>query len=148
MLISSTPPVAIARVRGGSRVPKLAGVVRFYQRRDGVLVVADISGLPGNNPAGFFAFHIHQGHACTGEDFSNTGVHYNPADMPHPEHAGDLPPLLSCHGRAHMTVLTDRFRAEEIIGHTVVIHSSPDDFHTQPAGNAGTKIACGAIRRV
>lgn len=45
-----------------------------------------------------------------------------------------------------MYVLTDRFRVRDIIGRTVVIHSGPDDFHTQPAGNAGEKIACGVIR--
>ncbi len=46
-----------------------------------------------------------------------------------------------------MKVLTDRFRIEEIIGGTVVIHDAPDDFHTQPSGNAGAKIACGVIQK-
>ena len=45
-------------------------------------------------------------------------------------------------------VLTGRFRVGEIIGRSVVLHSDPDDFHTQPSGNAGMKIACGVIRRV
>lgn len=62
-------------------------------------------------------------------------------------HAGDLPPLLSCQGNAYLSVKTDRFSVNEIIGRTVVIHSNPDDFHTQPAGNAGKKIACGVIQR-
>ena len=43
-------------------------------------------------------------------------------------------------GRAHLTVRTNRFRAKDILGRTVIIHSHLDDFHTQPAG---TKIACG-----
>ncbi len=47
-----------------------------------------------------------------------------------------------------MTVMTDRFHIKEIIGKTVVIHSMPDDFTTQPAGNAGTKIGCGVIRQI
>ena len=46
-----------------------------------------------------------------------------------------------------MKVFTDRFCVEEIIGKTVIIHNDPDDFHTQPAGNAGKKIACGVIRK-
>ena len=46
---------------------------------------------------------------------------------------------------AHLEVRTDRFHVRDIIGRTVVIHSDPDDFRTQPAGNAGTKIACGVI---
>jgi len=44
-------------------------------------------------------------------------------------------------------VKTDRFSVDEIIGRTVVIHSDPDDFLSQPAGNAGKKIACGEIRK-
>ena len=47
----------------------------------------------------------------------------------------------------YLSVKTDRFSVNEIIGRTVVIHSDPDDFHTQPAGNAGKKIACGVIQR-
>ena len=47
-----------------------------------------------------------------------------------------------------MAVLTDRFCVEEVIGRTVIIHSDPDDFHTQQSGNAGKKIACGVIRRI
>ena len=47
-----------------------------------------------------------------------------------------------------MTVFTDRFTVDDAIGKTVVIHSEPDDFRTQPSGNAGTKIACGVITKV
>jgi len=80
-----------------------------------------------------------------GADFSGTGSHYDPANRPHPRLAGDLPPLLACRGNAYLSVKTDQFSVNDIIGRTVVIHSDPHDFHTQPAGNAGTKIACGVI---
>ena len=83
-----------------------------------------------------------------GTDFSDTGGHYNPDARDHPRHAGDLPPLLSMAGRAFLAVETGRFTPCEVVGRTVVIHGSADDFHTQPAGNAGKKIACGVIRRV
>ena len=46
-----------------------------------------------------------------------------------------------------MKVLTGRFHVGEVLGKTVILHAQPDDFHTQPSGNAGTKIACGVIRR-
>ena len=65
----------------------------------------------------------------------------------HPYHAGDLPPLFGSGGVAVSVFLTDRFHLEDIIGKTVIIHSSPDDFTTQPSGNAGAKIACGEIKR-
>ena len=48
-------------------------------------------------------------------------------------------------GNAYLSVKTDRFSVSDVIGRTVVVHSNPDDFHSQPAGNAGTKIACGVI---
>lgn len=107
-------------------------------------MTAEVSGLPHD---GFYAFHIHEGGSCTGDSFSETGSHYNPTNTSHPNHAGDLPPLLSHHGKAQMSVLTGRFRVDEIIGKTVIIHSGPDDFTTQPSGNSGQKIACGIICR-
>jgi len=44
-----------------------------------------------------------------------------------------------------LSVLTDRFTLPEIIGKTVIINDMPDDFTTQPSGNAGEKIACREI---
>ena len=141
-------PAAMARIAGSGEAPCLYGSVKFYPAQSGVLVVADVCGLPKSGGTGVFGFHIHEGSACTGEDFSDVGGHYNPEGAEHPKHAGDLPPLISCKGRAYMAVLTDRFCLSEVIGRTVVIHSGPDDFHTQPAGNSGAKIACGRICKI
>lgn len=138
-------PDAVAKIRGGVEVPKLSGCIRFYQQKGCVLIVAEIFGLSRENETGFFGFHIHQGESCSGTDFSEAGSHYNPVDQVHPKHAGDLPPLMCCRGNAYLAVKTDRFTVHDIIGKTVDIHSDPDDFHTQPAGNAGRKIACGVI---
>ncbi len=140
-------PDAVAQIRGGLEAPQLTGCIRFYQQSGYVLVVARISGLPTESETGFFGFHIHQGDSCSGADFSATGSHYNPTDQTHPRHTGDLPPLLACDGKAYLSVKTDRFSLEDILGRTVVIHSDPDDFRSQPAGNAGKKIACGVIRK-
>lgn len=136
-------PGAVACVRG----PQVNGTVKFYQQTNGTLVVAEVCGLP-QSESNFFAFHIHEGGDCTGEGFPNTGNHYNPCETEHPKHAGDLPPLLACNGKAYLAVLTGRFRVKDVIGRTAVIHSHPDDFHTQPSGGAGTKIACGVICKV
>lgn len=140
-------PDAVAHIQGGDKAPSLSGKVQFYQKSRSVLVVANISGLPQNSDSGFFALHIHVGGSCLGENFSNTGSHYNPTEAPHPSHAGDLPPLMLCHGGAYLAVQTDRFSVQDILGRTVVIHSGSDDFKSQPAGDSGTKIACGVIRR-
>lgn len=137
-------PAAIARVAGGNSAPCLYGTVKFYSMGKNVLVVADVRGMPPSQ-TGIFGMHIHVGESCTGADFSDTQGHLNPGQRPHPEHAGDLPPLFSCGGSGFLAVLTDRFRICDVIGKTVVIHADPDDFHSQPAGDAGMKIACGVI---
>lgn len=145
---TSMKPDAIACIRGGEEAPRLLGRAEFYQCCGHVLVAVHVSGLPEDNAGGFFALHIHEGSSCGGEVFSDTGGHYAPGGQPHPMHAGDLPPLLSCGGKAYLAVHTDRFCVRDVIGRTVVIHSHADDFRSQPAGAAGTKIACGEICRV
>lgn len=141
-------PDAVSYIRGGKDAPCLRGVVKFYQRCDGVLVEAEVTGLPSTNETGFFAFHIHEGHCCTGVNFADTGGHFDLDNAPHPQHTGDLPPLLSCCGKAYACFLTGRFQVRDVIGRTVVIHGNADDFHSQPSGNAGEKIACGMICRI
>lgn len=137
-------PQATAIIKGGEKTPELIGEVKFYQKSSYVTIETTVKGLPKTD-TGFFGFHIHEGTTCTGENFADTGNHYNHANTPHPTHAGDLPPLLSCNGSAYQYVTTDRFRVEDIIGRTVVIHSMPDDFISQPSGNAGMKIGCGVV---
>ncbi len=139
-------PKAIAQIRGGTQAPFLWGSVTFYQKSNGVLVVAKLEGLPKND-SGFYGFHIHEGSSCGGNNFEESGSHYNPNETTHPHHAGDLPPLMRCRNGAFLAVLTDRFTVSEVIGRTVIVHNMPDDFYTQPSGNAGEKIACGVIKR-
>ncbi len=147
-------PDAVAVMNGGPNNSKIHGTVKFYQAADGVLIVADIQGLPdaaGMCGNGIFAFHIHGGADCSGnaeDPFANAGTHYNPGNCPHPYHAGDMPPLFGAGGRAFLAFVTNRSTARELIGKTVIIHDRPDDFTTQPSGNAGNKIACGVISRV
>lgn len=144
-------PDAYAMMQGSRDYPEIEGRVFFYDTDCGTLVVSMVEGLPDTAEpckSPIFAFHIHSGVSCTGnadDPFANVGMHYNPHSCPHPYHSGDLPPLFSAGGYAFSAVLTDRFTVEEIVGRTVIIHSSPDDFTTQPSGNAGKKIACGEI---
>ncbi len=144
-------PQATAVVRGSEKYPDIIGTVKFFGTRHGVLVAAEIFGLPKaaeNCESPVFGFHIHAGGACTGnadDPFMNAHAHYNPHGCVHPYHAGDLPPLFGINGYAFSAFLTGRFSVREIIGKTVIIHAHPDDFMTQPAGNAGEKIACGEI---
>ncbi len=142
---------AAAFISGSEKYPDIQGRALFYQSRYGVLIRTEVINLPkrtGSCDSPIFAFHIHSGGRCTGnaeDPFADAGTHYNPKDCAHPYHAGDLPPLFGADGRAFSVCLTDRFTVREIIGKTVIIHLSPDDFTTQPSGNAGEKIACGLI---
>lgn len=147
-------PEAVAVMEGAGEGSQIGGTVKFYQAMKGVLVVADISGLPSVKGAcenRFFGFHIHDGNSCSGnreDPFANAGMHYNPESCPHPYHAGDMPSLLGVNGQALLAFLTDRFKINEVIGKTVIVHDKPDDYTTQPSGNTGNKIACGVIMRV
>ena len=152
--ILNSSPHAKAIVSGSPVQPQISGVERFYQTNLGVLVFAEITGLPTSTTpcdSPIFAFHIHKGSSCTGtadDPFADTLTHYNPQNCAHPYHAGDLPPLFGNQGIALSIFLTDRFTVGEIIDKTVVIHDRLDDFTTQPSGNLGTKIACGEIKRM
>lgn len=144
---------AAAEIYGSQLYPKLRGEVIFSQKANGVFVTAKISGLPirGKEENPFFAFHIHEGGSCTGnkeDPFADTRLHYNPYDVPHPNHIGDMPPLISANGYAYLSFFTNRFTVAEIIGKTVVIHAMVDDFMSQPSGNSGMKIACGIIKKL
>lgn len=142
---------AVAFINGSDKYPKICGKVFFYTVNGGIIVRAEISGLPNeskkcNQP--IFAFHIHSGNECSGDKtdaFAKAGVHYNPNNCPHPFHAGDLPPLFSANGKAFSVFFINRFTLAEILGKTIIIHSGMDDFTTQPSGGAGEKIACGII---
>ena len=148
---TSQMPGAYAIVRSSYAYPNIYGEVRFFQTAYGTLVSAEFFGLPTGSSActsPVFGFHIHSGTQCTGtpaDPFSDALTHYNPATCAHPHHAGDLPPLFGNNGYAFSMFLTNRFSVSEIIGRTVILHSAPDDFTSQPAGNSGSKIACGVI---
>lgn len=141
--ISKSMPYAIAQVSGSSAYPAITGTVKFYEVHGGTLVVASVRNLPKEN--NFHGFHIHVGSSCMP---MMEGGHYNPTNMPHPQHVGDMPPLLANKGMAFSAFYTDRFYPEEIVGKVVVIHLMPDDFKTQPSGNAGEIVACGEIKEI
>lgn len=128
------------------------GTVTFTKVRDGVRVVADVSGLtPGSH-----GFHIHEKGDCSAPDASSAGGHFNPTGTQHgaPDsemrHVGDLGNLLAdASGRAHL-VRVDRHLmldgSSSIVGRGVIVHAKPDDLKSQPAGDAGPRVACGVIQ--
>ena len=132
-----------------------AGMVTFTQFGDKVRVQAVITGL---KPGMEHGFHIHEVGDCSSGDGMSTKGHFNPYGKPHahfstPErHAGDLPALKAdAAGRAELTVdldvMTVAAGPSSVVGRGLIVHAQPDDYRTQPTGNAGARIACGVIRR-
>lgn len=124
------------------------GMVEFYNYLQGTLMLYEISGLPQKKSEGVFGFHIHEGKTClndTAIPYEKTGGHLNPTGQLHPYHLGDLPPIFADKGYTWGLIYIDKFQVKDIINHTLVIHEHADDMHSQPAGNSGTKIACGEI---
>jgi Cu-Zn family superoxide dismutase len=149
---------AHAMIVAGPDYPGITGFVTFADVPGGIRVCADVAGLPaykpavtGKQPVGPFGFHIHEKGNCSVGDpakpFDASGGHWNPKNQPHGNHAGDFPVLAAgSNGRAIMCFITDRFRVNDVIGRSVMIHENPDDYRTQPAGNSGKRIACGVIQ--
>jgi Cu-Zn family superoxide dismutase len=147
---------AYALLNGGSLAPNLKGNVYFIDIQGGVQVCVSVTGLPeykpgenGNLPIGPHGFHIHENGTCEVGDpndpFKSAGGHWNPTNQPHGNHAGDFPTLFSNNGVSMMCFFTNKFRVQDVIGKAVIIHQSPDDNKSQPAGNAGKRLACGVI---
>lgn len=132
------------------------GKVAFEFNADGsVKLLLNAEGLS----AGEHAFHIHDVGECIAPDFQSAGSHFNPEQKQHGKnnpaghHAGDLPNILvSDDGFAAMEVEIEAGRLTEAAlldgdGTSVLIHERADDYATDPAGNAGARIACGVINK-
>jgi Cu-Zn family superoxide dismutase len=112
-------------------------------------------------PPGVHAFHFHAKAQCDAPDFKSAGPHFNPDGKKHglenPEghHAGDMNNFsVNTKGRAKVKVVNkdvnlgdDSHSLFSNGGTALVIHASPDDMKTDPAGNAGDRIACGVITK-
>ena len=131
------------------------GTVTFQETGSKVLVIASITGLKPNQEHGF---HIHEKGDCSSGDGMSTGGHFNPLAKQHAHHgtaerhAGDLPSLKADASgiatlRQEMDVIRVSEGATSVVGRGLIVHAQPDDYKTQPTGNAGARVACAVIKR-
>ena len=148
---SSEPPLASAGL-AATKGNKTVGEVTFEQIGGKVRVTAQVINLKPNQEHGF---HVHEVGDCSSGDGMSARGHFNPFGKPHgrgaERHAGDLPNLKAdAKGRARLTVdldiLTVTPGPASIIGRGIIVHAQPDDYTSQPVGNAGARLACGVIK--
>ena len=150
--MAASAELAKATLKGGSG--KAVGDVDLMQTPAGVLLRISIKGLtPGEH-----AFHVHAVGKCEAP-FESAGPHFNPGGHKHgvlsgPAHAGDMPNLhVPQSGELTIELVNSQITLErgqpnsvfDNDGSAIVIHAQADDYKTDPAGNAGGRIACGVI---
>jgi Cu-Zn family superoxide dismutase len=135
---------------------KVVGKATIKAAKGGVEMTVQMSGLP----AGEHALHIHSVGKCEAPAFTSAGPHFNPEGKKHgtmnPEghHAGDLPNfVVAANGKGKWKGIVEGVTLAEgknslfhPDGTAVVVHEKADDHKSDPAGNAGARIACGVIK--
>ncbi|MFX1725916.1 superoxide dismutase family protein [Stenotrophomonas sp. AS1] len=155
------PVVSTAQMAEANLSPASASLVSgrlaLVPDARGVHITGVIGGLQPLQVAGF---HVHERGDCSAVDASSAGAHFNPAGQPHgrnsagAHHAGDMDNLRAdAQGRVNVDIRLPAVTlgggaATDIAGRALIVHANADDYRSQPAGNAGARIACGVIRVV
>jgi superoxide dismutase, Cu-Zn family len=135
---------------------KQVGTVMLVDTPHGLLVRGALTGLP----PGTHAIHFHETGKCE-PPFKSAGGHFNPTRKAHGMldpaglHAGDLPNLvIPKGGKLEFELFAEALTLSEgsnsvldADGTALIIHANPDDYHSQPSGDAGDRIACGVIAK-
>jgi superoxide dismutase, Cu-Zn family len=159
-IVGIAAPPADARAVLRDATGAALGTVRFAQEAGRVRVTAEATGLT----PGFHGFHVHTTGTCTAP-FTSAGGHYGAPGSTVPGYAGDMVSLYAdATGAARASFVTDRYRVTELLdadGAAVIVHAGADNFANIPArygvtpdattlatGDAGARVACGAVGSV
>lgn len=136
----------------------IIGEVELSEGKDGVTIHVEAKDLS----PGMHGFHIHENGDCTPPTFESAGGHFNPTkkahgfDNPKGFHLGDLPNIeVEADGTVNAVVsgvgVTLQSGKENSIldegGSAIMIHEKADDYKTDPAGNAGNRVACAVVKK-
>lgn len=137
--------------KSGSNV---TGTAVFTEKNGEVTLTAKLSGLK----PGVHAIHIHEKADCSAADATSAGGHWNPTFKKHGKwgdaehHKGDIGNFTAdVDGNATVLFKTDEWcigcgdQTKDILGKGLIVHDKPDDYVTQPTGNAGARVACTAL---
>ncbi len=153
ILILAGPVLAAEKATAVLKNPdgKEVGTVTLTAVPTGVLLDTELTALP----AGTHAFHIHGTGKCEPPSFKSAGGHFNPEEDEHGlmnvagPHAGDMPNIhVPENGKLHVEILNQMVSLPGLLegeGTAIVIHEKGDDYVSNPAGDAGPRIACGVI---
>ncbi|SDQ24868.1 superoxide dismutase, Cu-Zn family [Pseudoxanthomonas sp. CF385] len=151
---TSTAKQAIA-VLASASASRVSGSVTLVPMGKGLHLTGEVGGLPANST---HAFHIHEKGDCSAADASSAGPHFNPFNAAHGKagsgahHAGDMNNLTAdAEGVAKINVHLEGVTlgggaVNDVSGRALIVHAAADDYASQPAGNAGARVACGIIK--
>ncbi len=150
---AAAPAAATATASLSDAAGKPVGSAKLTQTAHGILIAVDLHDLkPGTH-----AIHLHETGKCEGPAFKSAGGHYNPAHKQHGfitaegAHAGDLPNLeVPASGSVKAEFIAGDATFDTLLdadGGAIVIHAKTDDYKSQPAGDAGDRVACGVIQK-
>ena len=149
--ISAQAKVTTARAILQDASGKEVGRARLQQVGKGIKVTLQASKLA----AGTHGVHIHAVGKCDAPDFASAGSHWNPTSRQHGKdnpagmHKGDLPNIvIDSNGRGTLAFTVDGAVLGDLLdadGAAIVVHVAADDYRTDPSGNSGARIACGAL---
>ncbi|MEO8404038.1 MAG: superoxide dismutase family protein [Chitinophagaceae bacterium] len=153
---TSNKNVAMAMLAGTKSDTTVEGMAKFTQQKNGKVKMdfwVSIPAMAGHT----VAVHIHEHGDCGGAG-KDAGGHWNPTGKKHGRwgsaefHSGDIGNIeLNANGGGKLTLETDLWSIggdanTNILDKSIIIHSGIDDYTSQPAGNAGTRIGCGVIK--
>ena len=159
---TTTAPTAISTARGATitlapaSASLVSGKLSATPIAGGVRITGEIGGLARGST---HAIHIHEKGDCSAADATSAGGHFNPAQQPHgragrgPHHGGDMDNIVAdASGVARVDVralgVSLGGGATNLGDRAIVVHAMPDDYSSQPAGNAGARVACGVIKLI